>query len=682
MKKRTWIKGLVLSFFCFTLLGCAACQVTQDSSVDSVNSMINSEDSSSSIEPSVECTGICTINGFESNDDLYRIKQKQVENNIVFDMRISNEQKQTGENSLKCYYESGAFGNVVQRMQETEYASCDIVDIKTFSLWAYNANNVNSSITLSALKTGSAPFAKQVINLPAGEWTKCTLPLNQVAMEGNASEFYAFAFSFKSTVIPATYYVDEMQVEFGNELTEADQEYLVKIDDLIANIDQLPEPKKITLANEAELKEIYDAYEALPIEYRCVVTNYNVFEKAVAQLLVAAKGTVDYTKDSVACYFDKFYGVYQAKAGVSSFPNLSYTEEVKYQDEEGALCIECTGDLWTYVNFTSNIPIDKYATTTFAVYNGSDMPIVVFFGWQEKTKTDIMPGKWAEFELDNRDHLNGIEMQLTAWDASNLTTTGINGCVYISRMTMHSKPAEEKVYTLYDMNNFSGILKETFANCYTYDEKFETVPMDGYGDVLKITANNVITYESVNGAPTDTVSASKNVTISYNPKSTALDYYDVVKFSIYNPYDLTVPIVIIDGSWGTGPDGVANTGDEEFAHRFDGYLNANSWTEFEMSAKDFMNAGKILFVCAGIMQELDLDSVEFYISDITAYGRLHVMDLIDNLPEADVVTEANAEEVLSVLTEYNKLSDEHKLLVTNYDKLLECLQKAGVTLEK
>jgi len=439
MKKRTWIKGLALSFFCFTLLGLAsACQVSQSSSGDNT---INGKDSSSSIGTSVEYTGICTINGFESNDDLYRIKQKQVENNIVFDMRISNEQKHTGNSSLKCYYESGTFGNVVQRMQETEYAGCDIQDIKTFSLWVYNANAVKSSVTLSALKTGSAPFAKQVIDLPAGEWTKCTLPLNQVAMEGNASEFYAFAFSFKANLKPATYYVDEMQVEFGNELTDADREYLVKIDDLIASINELPDPKTITLANEAELKEIYDAYESLPMEYRCVVTNYDVFEKAVAQLLVAAKGTADYTKDSIACYFDKFYGAYQAKAGVSSFPNISYTEDVKYKDEEGSLCIECTGDEWTYVSFSSLVPVDKYATTSFAVYNGSDLPIVVFFNWNEKTKTDILPGQWVEFELNNSEHSTGIELDVTAWDANALTTTGVNGCVCISRMTMHSKPA-------------------------------------------------------------------------------------------------------------------------------------------------------------------------------------------------------------------------------------------------
>ena len=53
--------------------------------------------------------------------------------------------------------------------------------------------------------------------------------------------------------------------------------------------------------------------------------------------------------------------------------------------------------------------------------------------------------------------------------------------------------AEEEVYTLYDMNSAEGIAKETFTDVYTYDETFETVQMDGYGDVLKLTAKNVIT---------------------------------------------------------------------------------------------------------------------------------------------------------------------------------------------
>ena len=88
MKKRTWIKGWFFSFLCLTLLGCVACQGGQDSSVDS---MENSESSSSIIIPTDAYTGIHTINGFENNDDLYRIKQKQVNIDVVFDMRISNE---------------------------------------------------------------------------------------------------------------------------------------------------------------------------------------------------------------------------------------------------------------------------------------------------------------------------------------------------------------------------------------------------------------------------------------------------------------------------------------------------------------------------------------------------------------------------------------------------------------
>lgn len=679
MKKRTWIKGLVLSFLCLTALGGAACEITPDSSLDSITSV---EDSSSSVEPSEGYTGVHTINGFESNDDLYRIKQKQVNIDISFDFRISSEQKQTGESSLKCFYENGSFGNVVQRMQETEYADCDILDVKAFSLWVYNDNEVESSVTLSALKTESVAIMKEVFTLPAQQWTKCTLTLNKAVMESNGSQFYAFGFGFSNVLKNATYYVDEMQVEFGLEFTAEDEEYLAKIDDLVSRIDKLPESTAITLENEAELKEVYDAYEALPVEYRCIVTNYDVFKKAMAQLLVVAKGTVDYTKDSVAAYFDKFYGVLQAGVGSSPFaPEISYSEEVKYKDEDGSLCIKCKGDEWTYVSFSSLVPVKEYATTTFAVYNDSTLPIVAFFDWKEKTKTTIDPGKWAEFELDNREHVSGFELEVTSWDQNALKTTAVDGCVYISRMTMHAKPTEEKEYTLYDMNDFRGVSKETFSNLYTYDETFETVSMDGKGDVLKITANNIITYDSSSDAAAGNASMSKNVTINYNVKARALEYYDVVKFSIYNPYDVSVPIIIMDESWGTGPDATPNTEDDYLAHRSDASLNAKSWTEFEMSAEDFMKAGKMLFVCAEVMHQLELDSVEFYISDITAYGRLYVMDLIDNLPEADMITSTDKDIVLAVQAEYNKLSEEHKALVTNYDKLVECLQNAGVDIE-
>ena len=222
------------------------------------------------------------------------------------------------------------------------------------------------------------------------------------------------------------------------------------------------------------------------------------------------------------------------------------------------------------------------------------------------------------------------------------------------------------------MNSAEGIAKETFTDVYTYDETFETVQMDGYGDVLKLTAKNVISYETSGGVSTGVVSGAKNVTIRYSAKSSVLEAYDTVRFSVYNPYDEAVPIHIMDSSWGTAPDGYYSKGE----------LKAKTWTEIEMSTENFVKAGKILFECATVMRDFELDSVEFYISDITAYGRLYVMSLIDDLPEADTLTAVDKESVQAVLAEYNKLSDEHKLLVINYDKLKACLQVIGISLEE
>ncbi|MBQ7912444.1 MAG: tyrosine-protein phosphatase [Clostridia bacterium] len=664
MKKSILIKSLVFSVLCLAAVGLVGCNDNRQSTDNSA-----SDSSSGVVEPVKDYTGVQTLNGFENNDDLYAIKQLQTNFDLTFTMDITSEQKKEGENSLKIYYQDGTFGNVIQPLTTTDFADCKVEDIKSLSLWVYNANEVVAPITLSALKTGSVAIAQEVFNLPVGEWTKCTLDLNKVAMESNAEQFYAFAFNFSKSVKNATYYVDEMQIEFGAEYTAADEQNLVKVNDLIARINALPET--VSLANEEAMKGIYTDYKALDVAYQGAVSNYDKFEQAVKKLLIVARGTVDYTKDSVACYFDKFYGTFQAERGVGGFPNFSYSEEVKYKDEEGSLCIECTGDDWTYVNLTTMVPIAEYATTTCAVYNGLDKRIAAYFGW--KQMTIINPGEWATFELDNRDYPWGLEFDMAALDEKG-SATAAYGNVYISQMVMHPKEAEREVYTLYDMNNFNGIAKETFSGVFTYDESFETVQMDGYGDVLKLTASNVITYESSNGASTGVVAPSKNVAISYISKSAALDAYDTVKFSIYNPYNVTVPIHIMDTSWGTGPDAMPDTGDEDLAYYYFGNLKANAWTEFEMSVENFIKAGKILLECHVIMREYSLDSVEFYISDITAYGRLYVMSLIDDLPEAEVITAADKETVLSVLAEYEKLSDEHKSMVGNYDKLEECLQ--------
>ncbi len=669
MKKNFLIKSLVLSLICMTAVGFTSCFGGEGATSDGSAS---SDSTSEIIEPVKKYTGVQTLNGFENNDDLYAIKQLQTNFDLTFTMDISSEQKKEGENSLKIYYKDGTFGNVIQPLTTTDFADCNIEDIKSLSLWVYNANEAKAPVTLSALKSGSAVIAQATFDLPANEWTKCTLPLNKVGMESNAEQFYAFAFTFSKQMKNAIYYVDEMQVEFGAEYSETDEENLVKVNDLIARINALPET--VTLENEEDMKGIYTDYMALEVAYQGAVNNYEKFESAVDKLLLAARGKIDYTKDSVACYFDKFYGTFQAARGVAGFPNFSYSEEVRYKDEEGSLCIECTGDDWTYVNLSTMVPIAEYATTTCAVYNGLDKRIAAYFGWKQMTV--INPGEWATFELDNRDYPYWIEFDMAALDDKG-NATAAYGNVYISQMVMHPKAPEEEVYTLYDMNDFNGIAKETFSGVFTYDETFETVQMDGYGDVLKLTANNVITYESSGGVSTGVVSPSKNVALSYNTKSAALDYYDTVKFTIYNPYDVAVPIHIMDTSWGTGPDATPNTGDEHLAYYYLGELKANAWTEFEMSAEDFIKAGKILFECHAVYEE---SGVEFYISDITAYGRLYVMGLIDDLPDADLVTEADKETLLSVLAEYTKLSESHKAMVENFDKLEECLQNAGLNI--
>ena len=434
MKKNALIKNLFLSFFCFTAIGLVGCFGGKQTSE---SSSISSESSSSQIEQTNNYTGVQTLNGFENNDDLYAIKQLQTEFDLTFTMDITSEQKKEGEGSLKIYYKDGTFGNVIQPLETTDFADCSVGDIKSISLWVYNANEVEAPLTLSALKSGSVPIAQAKFNLPANEWTKCTLPLNKVAMESNAEQFYAFAFTFSKAVRNATYYVDEMQAEFGAEYSAADEENLVKVNDLIARINALPET--ITLENEEVMKGIYTDYIALEVAYQGAVNNYEKFESAVNKLLTIVRGKIDYSKDSVACYFDKFYGTFQVTRGIVGFPNFSYSEEVKYKDEAGSLCIECTGDAWTYVHLSTVVPIVGYATTTCAVYNGLDKKIGVFFGWYEITV--INPGEWVTFELDNSDYPKGIEFYMAALDERG-SATAAYGNVYISQMVMHPKDAE------------------------------------------------------------------------------------------------------------------------------------------------------------------------------------------------------------------------------------------------
>ena len=104
---------------------------------------------------------------------------------------------------------------------------------------------------------------------------------------------------------------------------------------MIARINALPET--ITLENEEVMKGIYTDYIALEVAYQGAVNSYEKFESAVNKLLTIVRGKIDYSKDSVACYFDKFYGTFQVTRGIVGFPNFSYSEEVKYSLSIGVI---------------------------------------------------------------------------------------------------------------------------------------------------------------------------------------------------------------------------------------------------------------------------------------------------------------------------------------------------------
>ena len=149
MKKKFSIKSLFLSLLCVTAVGFVACDKGEQPGTDNSTSNNDSE----IIEPVKDYTGVQTLNSFENNDDLYAIKQLQTEFDLTFTMDITSEQKKEGEGSLKIYYKDGTFGNVIQPLETTDFIDCKVGDIKSLSLWVYNANEVEAPVTLSALKS-------------------------------------------------------------------------------------------------------------------------------------------------------------------------------------------------------------------------------------------------------------------------------------------------------------------------------------------------------------------------------------------------------------------------------------------------------------------------------------------------------------------------------------------------
>ena len=130
--------------------------------------------------------------------------------------------------------------------------------------------------------------------------------------------------------------------------------------------------------------------------------------------------------------------------------------------------------------------------------------------------------------------------------------------------------------------------------------------------------------------------------------------YDYIIWNVYNPTDHGMTLYFIDYGWMKTVCGPFS-------------LGSKKWSEVKISAKDFANAGQFVIVGCDSGDKI-------YFDDVYCYSPVIAQEKINELPDADKLTDADGVKVVEARKEYDKLSYSGKRKV-DATKLFACEEK-------
>lgn len=130
--------------------------------------------------------------------------------------------------------------------------------------------------------------------------------------------------------------------------------------------------------------------------------------------------------------------------------------------------------------------------------------------------------------------------------------------------------------------------------------------------------------------------------------------YDYIVWNIYNPTKHGMTLYFIEYGWTKTICGPYS-------------LSSGMWSEVKISAKDFVNAGQFVIVGCNSGDKV-------YFDDVYCYSPVIAQEKINELPDADKLTDADSAKVVAARREYDKLSYSGKRKV-DATKLFACEEK-------
>ena len=207
-------------------------------------------------------------------------------------------------------------------------------------------------------------------------------------------------------------------------------------------------------------------------------------------------------------------------------------------------------------------------------------------------------------------------------------------------------------HTVFEFDDLSTVYNFGF-NSQFWDNNVN-FSVENVFDSKKLVANitRIATDESITGN-------TYRVYITY--RGTVSSDYDYIVWNIYNPTDHGMSMYFVNYGWNSTVCGPYS-------------LSSGKWTEVKISARDFANAGQFVILGCNIGDKL-------YFDDVYCYSHVIAQEKINELPDADHLTDADVAKVFEARKEYDKLSSAGKRKV-NATKLFACEEKLNKLSER
>ena len=280
MKKNKTAKFVLSSFafMAFALTGCAGGGETQSSSSSSSAQSSSSIESSMPEEPTYRTGDVVLLNGFESREDMYSMKQTNLGYDSVGKMSITTDKKKEGNSSLSYEYKKGGNPQLLQRIDHSHAPTLDWSVIAQVSVWVFNEKTEDVNANLKVIANGNlALLTSESQPMKGNEWNQLTFNVDSVTRFKNKDSIVGVSLELETEGKEGSFYVDQFEVTIGDSITDQDI-----ANPVIGKIAALPEASAITEEKDfIKVLTVKGTYDALTDSQKALVNNVDKLNECV-----------------------------------------------------------------------------------------------------------------------------------------------------------------------------------------------------------------------------------------------------------------------------------------------------------------------------------------------------------------------------------------------------------------